>query len=706
MRVALGVAFVTLLIAGVTPTTVSAAPRAPLTIQPSSVGANAETVVRIAGSGFKASDKVTISSCPDSNPGAVYPVPFPNPGQGQSAGKVEVMDSSTLLLTTPTVIPPGTCDVSVGDSVIRDGLTFVAAPERLEVEIVNASGRPDTDVWISAGYNCPLSTPSPPYPPGTGGCDTDGLSNPDYSWPPGTRSASPNRYWYEVYADKSPLPAFTGVRLSDLPGVAGKRTISVANIDSGVVYVSYGAPVQTGASKNGRAPSYISSKTRFDVFELTFHGSGTSAGNAGAGRWTNQVYANITAVAGLGILMDMSGWDNSYGASGPKPQRIGSGIAWESGLGIRDMLRVLEAAGADVSDREVVVTSDGSAPTASTFLRFVSPSTNGGEGYADLASGKDSYLRWLTNQGEPMTVIGFYTGAGPGQGTWFCYRAESFSSAQPTTLSGTYGHASQSAAITASRKACAGGTRGLDITTATTPTSGVAGPVTSQAVYMQDNRFLQGGAVATGNDLYNAIYRDFIVSFAYGYWGSASGSAGWTTATWLDDADARRAFSAAWPGLTEATTYPRWNSYAEAIWSIGNAYGMPYSDTFGNAGKGNPLVSGSSIHSLRVTLRSDGAWTDTAQVLPTRQRITVDRGKRFASAPLRAVGFGEGIRYAVSPKLPGTKSRAVNGIWFVRTTGVIRGTPKRVQAGTTYTITARDRAGASATAKVRLHVKP
>ncbi|MFM7210589.1 MAG: Ig domain-containing protein [Actinomycetota bacterium] len=705
MHVALGVAFVTLLIAGLTPTAVSATPRAPLTIQPSSVGANAETVVRIAGSGFKASDKVTISGCPDSNPGAVYPVPFPNPGQGQSAGKVQVIDSSTLLLTTPTVIPPGPCDVSIGDSVARDALTFVAAPERLEVEIVNASGRPDTDVWISAGYNCPLSTPSPPYPPGTGGCDTDGLSNPDYSWPPGAKSVNPNRYWYEVYAGKSPLPAFTGVRLSDLPGVAGKRTISVANIDSGVVYVSYGAPVQTGASKNGRAPSYISSKTRFDVFELTFHGSGTSAGNAGAGRWANQVYANITAVAGLGILMDMSGWDNSYGASGPKPQRIGSGIAWESGLGIRDMLRVLEAAGADISNRKVVVTSDGSAPTASTFLRFVSPSTNGGEGYADLASGKDSYLRWLTNQGEPMTVIGFYTGAGPGQGTWFCYRAESFSSAQPTTLSGTYGHASQSAAVTASRKACAGGTRGLDITTATTPTSGVAGPVTSQAVYMQDNRFLQGGAVATGNDLYNAIYRDFIVSFAYGYWGSVSGDAGWTTATWLDDAGARRAFSAAWPGLTEATTYPRWNSYAEAIWSIGNAYGMPYSDTFGNGGKGNPLVSGSSIHSLRVTLRPDGAWTDSAQLLPTRQRITAERGKRFASAPLRAVGFGEGLRYAVSPKLPGTKSRAVNGIWFVRTTGVIRGTPKRVQVGTTYTITARDRVGVSATATVRLRVK-
>jgi len=704
MRIAASVVIALFLVAGTTPSAATTTPRASLTIQPASVGANAETVVRITGVGFKATDKVSISGCPDTNPGAAYPVPFPSPGPGQSAGKVEVIDSTTLLLTTPTVIPPGTCDVSVGDSVARDALTFVAAPERLEVEIVNASGRPDTDVWISAGYNCPRSIPSPPYPPGTGGCDTDGLSNPDYSWPPGAKSVNPNRYWYEVYADDAPLPAFTGARLSDLPGVPGKRRISVANIDSGVVYVSYGAPVQTGPGKNGRAPSYIASKTRFDVFELTFHGSGASAGNAGAGSWTNQVYANITAVAGLGILMDMSGWDNSYGASGPNPRRTGPGIAWEDGLGIRDVLRVLEAGGADVSDREVVVTTDGSAPDASTFLRFVSPSTNGGDGYADLGTGRDSYLRWIADQGRPMTVIGFYTGAGPGQGTWFCYRAESFSYARPTTLSGTYGHATQSAAVAASRSDCTGGTRGLDITTATTPTSGLAGPVTSQAVYMQDNRFLQGGAVASGNDLYNAIYRDFIVSFAYGYWGSVSGDAGWTTATWLDDAGARRAFSAAWPSLADSTTYPRWNSYAEAIWSMGNAYGMPYSDTFGNGGKGNPLVSGSSIHSLRVTLRSDGSWTDAPQLLPARQRITAIRGQRFASAPLRTVGFGEGVRFTITPKLPGTRSKAVNGMWFVRTTGVIRGTPKRAQAATTYTITARDRAGASATAKVRLRV--
>lgn len=705
MRAGGPLAIALLLLAGLPPAVASAAPKSPVMIQPDSVGANAETVIRITGSGFRSSDKVSISGCPDSNPTAVYPVPFPNPGPGQSGGAVEVVNSTTILLTTPTLIPPGTCDLVIGEVTMRDALSFAAAPERLQIEIVNSSGRPDSDVWLSAGYNCPLAFPSPPLPPGTGGCDTDGRSNPNYDWPAGAAGSHPNRYWYEVYAGKAPLPAFTGFRLSDLPGSPGQRTLSVANIDSGVVYVSYGEPVNTGASKIGRAPSYVTSRTRFDVFELTFHGSGTSAGNAGSGRWTNQVYANITAVAGLGILMDMSGWDNSYSATGPKPQRIGPGIRWEDGLGIRDVLRVLESAGADISDREVVVTSDGLAPTASTFLRFVSPSTNGGEGYADLGAGKDSYLRWLSEQVEPMTVIGFYTGGGAGQGTWFCYRAESFSDVRPTTLSGSYGHATQSAAIAAGRRGCAGGTRGLDVTTATTPTSGVAGPVTSQAVYMQDNRFLQGGEVAAGNDLYNAIYRDFIVSFAYGYWGSVGGEAGWTTATWLNDAGARRAFSAAWPGLGDVRAHPRWNSYAEAIWSIGSAYGMPYSDTFGNGGKGNPLVSGSSIHVLRVTLRPDGAWADTPRVLPAHQRITVERGERFATVPLRTVGLGEGVRFTVTPKLPRTKAKAVNGVWFVRSIGVIRGTPKRVQAGTSYVITVTDRDGLSAEATVRLRVR-
>ena len=696
-----------------------ATPGARLSVAPSTVGANAATTIVITGSGFRGHETVTISGCPDTNPRAVYPVPFPNPGPGQSAGRVIVADSQHILLTTPSVIPAGTCDITVGDNFARDALTFVAAPELLTVEVTNDSGRADNDVWVSVGYNCPYTSPSPPYPPSVDGCNPDGRANRDYDWPATSSGTSQNRYWYEVYAGPAPgpagsarstltpLPAFTGRRLTDLAPVSGRPhtyAMSVANIDSGVVYVSYGEAVQTGASVIGRAPSYISSKTRFDVFELTFHGSGTSAGNPGAGTWTNRVYANITAVAGLGILMDMAGYDNSRGVDGPDPRKVGSGISWAPGLDIRDIYRTLEASGADVANPRVVVTTDGLPATPSNFLRFVSPSTNEGVGYADLAKGADAYLRWLDAQAHDMTVVGLYTGAGVGQGTWFCYRAPRFRADAPTTLSGSYGFATKAAAVTAAKSDCTGGTRGLDVTTATTPTSGTPGPVTSQAVYMQDNRFLQGGSTAAGNDLYNAIYRDFIVSFAYGHWGSLPGDAGWITTSWSEGQ--APAFSAAWPNLPNPKTYPRWNAYAEAIWRVGNAYGMPYSDTFDNGGKGNPLVSGSNIHTLRVTLHDDGPWTDEPQLLPAKQRITAHPRQPFSSTSLQALGFSAPVTYTIKPALPSGKRRAVNGVWFDARTGVIRGTPKRVAKATTYTISANDKRGTTATSRIRLLIRP
>lgn len=673
-------------------------------VTPSKIGANSATTVRVTGSGFSPGDRVSLRNCPASNPTAVYPVPFPTPGSGQQAGSVEVIDSTTVLITTPTIIPEGTCDVVIGSAIAQDALSFVAAPERLTVEIVNSSGRPDDDVWVSAAYNCPLRFPSPPWPPGVDGCDTDGRVNPHYAWP-ARGGNDPNRFWFEVYAGEDPLPAFTGRRLSDLPRVPGREhtyRLSVANIDSGVVYVSYGAPVNVGASKNGRAPSYLDSPTRFDVFELTFHGSGPSAGDAGGGSWTNRVYANITAVAGLGILMDMSGWDNSEGPEGPRPARVGGGIRWTEGLGIHDVYRALASAGADVSDPRVVVTSDGRPAGRSNFLRFVSPSTNEGAGFADLGAGSGSYLRWIADQDRPLTMVGLYTGAGEGQGTWFCYQAQRFHSDAPTTLRGSYGFASRTAAADAARRDCDGGTPGRVITTATSPTSGVTGPVTSRSVYMQDNSFLVDGGLAAGNDLYNAIYRDFIVSFGYGFWGSLAGNAGWITTSW--DAGQARAFRWAWPGHADAASHPRWNAYAEAIWQIGNAYGMPYSDTFDNAGKGNPLVSGSSISTLRVTLRADGSWDGGAALLPAKQGVKARKGVRFATTPLTPVGLGSGVRYSLSPRLPTSPRRAVNGIWFDRHRGVIKGTAQRMAVRTTYIVTARDSSGAEAAARIRLRI--
>lgn len=704
LRVAASVVTALALLAVAAPSSAVSPASSVVSVTPSAIGAHSATTVRVTGSGFSPGDRVTLRNCPESNPTAVYPVPFPSPGRGQQAGSVEFIDSTLVLITTPSVIPEGTCDVMIGGAVARDALTFVAAPERLTVEIVNASGRPASDVWVSAAYNCPLSFPSPPWPPGVDGCDTDGRSNPHYAWPARTGN-DPNRFWYEIYAGDGPLPAFTGRRLSDLPRAPGREhtyLLTVANVDSGVVYVSYGAPVNTGAVKDGRAPSYVDSPTRFDVFELTFHGSGRSAGDAGRGSWTNRVYANITAVAGLGILMDMSGWDNSEGAQGPRPARVGGGIRWTDGLGIHDVYRALASAGADVSDPRVVVTTDDQPAGPSNFLRFVSPSTNEGAGFADLGAGSGSYLRWLANQDRPMTVVGLYTGAGEGQGTWFCYRAERFHADAATTLRGSHGFASRTDAADAARRGCAGGTAGPVITTATSPTSGIPGPVTSRAVYMQDNSFLVDGGLAAGNDLSNAVYRDFIVSFAYGFWGSLAGDAGWITTSW--DAGQAPAFRWAWPRYAGAGAPPRWNAYAEAIWQIGNAYGMPYSDTFENAGKGNPLVSGSSIHTLRVTLRPDGSWEGGAALVPAKQRVKARKGMRFGTTPLTSVGMGTDIRFSLSPRLPTSARRAVGGIWFDRGQGVVKGIPQRMAVRTTYIVTARDGSGTQASARIRLRI--
>lgn len=673
-------------------------------VTPSVVGANAATTVRIEGSGFTPDDAVTIRNCPASNPSAVYPVPFPAPGPGQDPGSVTFVDSSTLLMTTPTVIPAGECDIYIGDTGLIDALSFTPAPERLTVEIVNTSEHADEEVWVTVGYNCPLGITSPPWPPGTQGCNTDGTVNPDYAWP-AEAGQSPRRFWYEVYAGQQPLPAFTGIRLTDLPTVPGRAhtyALSVANINSGVVYVAYDQAVNTGSAAAGRAPSYLTSTTRFDVFELTFHGSGTSAGDAGSGMWTNQVYANVTGVSGIGILMQMEGLDNSQEAVDRARVGSGRGLAGADGLTLSDIYRAMSQAGIDVTDPKVVVTTDGAEPNASNFLRFVSPSTNEGVGYPDLGAGASSYLQWLTDQKATMILVGLYSGAGAGQGTWFCYRTDVFDASKPTTMRGSYGFSSRSAAIDAAASDCTGGTTGGVITTATTPTSGTPGPVDSQAIYMQNNRFVVDGKPAAGNDLYNAVFRDFIVSFSYGYWGSLAGAAGWTTATW--GTGSPRAFDRAWPSLPDSTTYPRWNSYAGVIWGLGNPYGMPYSDTFDNAGKGNPLVSGSSITTLRVTLRADGPWDGERTLLPSTQRITAPKGTTFASQPLTAIGFEEDVTYRVRPRLPTSRKRAVDGFWFVRSTGVIKGTPTRIAARTTYRISAISDTERVSVAKIRLHV--
>lgn len=608
-----------------------------LSLSPSAVGQNSSTVIQVTGSGFgtAANPSVTavnISGCPATNPGANYPVPFVDAPAGKQ-GSVSVVNDTTLLLTTPAIIPAGVCDIAVtttsGTLSLADGLTFQNAPERLTIQLTNNSGvYADSDVWVTLGYTCSNQSP----PPGAGDCSTDGDTDPNYAWPKGGPNPL-NRWFYEAYNGGAPLPAFTGVQLSSLQPVAGQpRTYSfeIANIDSGVVYLSYGQAVNTGADEAGRAPSYITNTTRFDVFELTFHGSGASADDQA---FSNQVYANITAVSGLGILMGMTGTDNSYGT----PQVVGAPIEW--GTTLYGIYSQMQSEGADVTNQEVVKTSNSQDASGSNFLRFISPSTNTGVGYADFGSGTESYLQWLDGASQPMTIVDQYTGqVGPGSATWFCYQGR-FQYDDTTTLSGGWGFASQADAVAAAQNGCSGGTPGPDMQTT----------VTSQDIYMQPSEgFTLVDYTSQGNDIFSAIYRNFIVSFAYGYWGSQAGESGapdpgFNTAYWLNrpGTPAQPAFGAAWSGQGVTTDDPRWNAYAAAIWNISNVYGMPYSDTFDNAGKGNPQVTGPNVYNLSVVLNPDGQWGSTS--LTSELAINGERVVRKGRHSIRIVGVAAGF---------------------------------------------------------------
>jgi hypothetical protein len=62
------------------------------------------------------------------------------------------------------------------------------------------------------------------------------------------------------------------------------------------------------------------------------------------------------------------------------------------------------------------------------------------------------------------------------------------------------------------------------------------------------------------------------------------------------------------------------------------------------------------------------------------------------------------VAYSVSPRLPTSRKRARDGIWFSRAQGAILGKPTRIAKRTTYVITGTAPDGGSATARVRLRV--
>lgn len=285
-------------------------------------------------------------------------------------------------------------------------------------------------------------------------------------------------------------------------------------------------------------PSPDTSKIRFDTVELTYL-PGTAA------------IANLSAVAMFGVPMDLQAVD----AAG--------GVVPDESKGYRcytDTIRErLRATGVDMTIVE-------RKTAAGDFARIVAPATIAA-GYPDLGAYVDSQT------GREITLAGRFDGQPAGQ---FRYSGR-FGQDGSISLTGT-------------------------VPTGADPakTLHIAGNSIPDAIYTQNGPYTVGGVPAQvgDNDVYSAMYRDFIVAFAYGYWGGRYG----------DDAQAFNsnpppaAFSKARLG---PEPYSSWHVYAEVFNEFSNSYGMPFSDTFHNNGKGNPLLSFLASPTLRATILPD-----------------------------------------------------------------------------------------------------
>ena len=397
----------------------------------------------------------------------------------------------------------------------------------------------------------------------------------------------------------------TSVRLTDaaagmvmaspaVGGTGGSYDFTVgaggSGFAAGSLWVSYYAPLS-----NTARPSPVTSQVRFDQVELTYTASSRPA-----------TWADLTAVAMWGIPTNLDFFSRTtlldqYSRS-------------------NGSLADLEAALEPVAPHAFVHGSDGK------FLRVLSPVVSP-RSYPDMSA----YVTSLA--GQRLTVSGQYAKAGDPNTGRYSYSGVLDPSGN-VILTGTVRD-----------PAAPGGTRtGSSVRV---DAAWLTGPVPSMpgyGVYMQNGPYAVDGAIpASGgivNDVYGAIYRDYVTAFAYGYWGGRFGN---------DTADFTRpprtsAFAAA---RSNADPFPAWSAYAQAITSISTAYAMPFGDTF-VPDSVNPLVPGiHDVTMMRVTLMSDSGTppvvaptpspTVTASPSPTpTATATLPGSPRSAYAPIDA----------------------------------------------------------------------
>jgi hypothetical protein len=266
------------------------------------------------------------------------------------------------------------------------------------------------------------------------------------------------------------------------------------------------------------------------------------------------------------------------------------------------------------------------------FVRVVSPKQRAKQlpkinGQANpYAQGWPSLQPYLDSMaGKKVDVQGLFT---PGSASayydetgWYSYRAE-FDEDSNVVLRGTIG-----AAIDAGPGG-SGARRGslMRIAANGTDTNSdgvvVGNDDLLTGLYDQSSRYEVGGVPRNGltngvaelaapDDAYNAIYRDFVTAFTYGYWGGRYGASNkrfWGT---FEPPSApsggRPAFAAARRSTDPAGLLP-YNVWSETMFQYSDNYNIPYGEDYGSGApdRPSPLLDVPLGGTWRVTIQPDG----------------------------------------------------------------------------------------------------
>lgn len=679
--------------------------------------------VTITGAGLDTATAVNFAFCPSTNPTALNPAVIVSRTQG--GGSLSVQVPNVPISTNP--------------------------PCAVEAVLPSAGSRP-------AGYTVASVPKAKPGGGFTGGFSFEApyqgpitftVGNPHNTPPPLSKAAPAPRSGVTdadlhvclVGTPSGPnvAPSFPNVNVktltctafTDLPAYSSTThtatfTIS-AVLASGVIYFA-------DQDISGNAPDARTSKARFGIFELTYD--------------TGGVHSDMTLIDQVGFTMSSEYYPNPSLSKEPF-----KGSYRDTGC-LVDIVNQVSLTGATMISTTTtpgVMKYSGAAPTTTPTpgtwkASDLGPGTGwiGLIGASKLTTAYPSVQTYTSSVTGPLSITD-HLGNDPSFSGDFAYTATL--SGGVWTLTGTIKNGT------------------LPGPAIQVEAAGLYGPGThggtGYGVYGQDGPFnvqLPGASTWLGwgsgaqvtpvqpappadplpdyTNLVKTIYRDFVVGFAYGYWGSSKvtggGSAtGPNAVNFTQDpiGNAYQAAQPAYPKGTGASSQYAWNVYDDVIRSLSNkdgatgplgkpsgAYGMPYSDTFVPSAL-SPEGGQANIYAWTITL-GDPAGCDTqATLTPPRQTVQSVLGRPVVPLKAGTLGAGSGLSEMVEytatgfsgpvtytlTHLDGSPVLLPAGLSFHRSTGVISGTPKASMAPVPLVVTGTDGV-TSATARLTFGV--